>query len=136
MTENNEDVVSLTHSGYVLRLNYPGIYPFIQSQREWAVAQMNGWDHSCSIEDETIYNLVVYPNPASAYVNILNDTSGFEYAQLRLYNFMGTLYRTTNYELMQGAYFTLPLEGVPAGIYILTKNSADGRIGRAKIIIK
>lgn len=136
LTENNEDVVSLTHSGYVLRLNYPGIYPFIQSQREWAVAQMNGWDHGCSIEDETIYNLVVYPNPASDYINILNDTSGFEYAQLRLYNFMGTLYRTTNYELMQGAYFTLPLEGVPAGIYILTKNSADGRIGRAKIIIK
>ena len=136
LTEDNNDEVSLTHSGFVLRINYPGIYPFIQSQREWAVEQMNGWDHECSIQDNSIYGLFVFPNPAANYINISNDASGFEYAQFRLYDFMGRLYRETKYELLPGDYYTLQLEGVPSGIYLLTKNSADGRIGRAKIIVK
>ncbi|MCX6296081.1 MAG: CotH kinase family protein, partial [Bacteroidetes bacterium] len=136
LTDYNEDAVSITQSAYVLRLNYPGIYPFIQSQREWAVDQMNGWDHDCSIENNSIYNLFVYPNPASNYVNISNESSGFEYAQFKIYDFMGKLYRCTKYEIMPGAYYTLQLEGIPSGIYLLIKNSADGKIGRAKIIIK
>ena len=136
LTEDNEDVLSITTSAYVIRFNYPGIYPFIQSQRVWAVEQMKGWEHECSIEDNTIYNLFVYPNPASDYINILNDSSGFEYAQFKLYDFMGKLVRNSNYEVMQGNYYTLQLEGIPTGIYLLSKISADGRIGRAKIIIK
>lgn len=135
LTEYNEDEISITHSAFTIRLNYPGIYPFIQSQREWAIEQMNGWDHPCSIEDNTIYNLFVFPNPATSYINISNDFSSFEYAQFKLYDFTGKLCRNSNYELMQGNYFTLQLDDVPAGIYLLTKNSADGKIGRAKIII-
>jgi hypothetical protein len=136
LTEYNEDAVSLSQSAYVLRLTYPGIFPFIQSQREWAVDQMNGWDHDCSIEDNTIYNLFIYPNPTSDYVNILNDPSAaFEYAQFRLYDFTGKLYRTTDYEVMQGSYHTLQLVGIPSGIYLLMKYSADGKIGRSKVII-
>lgn len=137
LTDYNEDDVSLTHSGYVLRINYPGIYPFIQSQREWATKQLDGWDHDCSIEDNSIYNLFIYPNPASDYVNILNDSSSaFDYAQFKLYDFTGKLYKSTKYEFIQGNYFTLQLEGIPSGIYLLLKYSADGKIGRAKLIIK
>lgn len=137
LTEYNEDNVSLTHSGYVLRINYPGIYPFIQSQREWAVKQMGGWDHSCSIENNTVYDLFIYPNPTTDYVNVLNEPSiTFDYAQFTLYDFTGKLYRRTNHELIYGNYFTLPLEEIPAGIYLLLKNSADGKIGRAKVVIK
>lgn len=136
LTEYNEDEVSYSHSGYVIRLNYPGIYPLIQSQREWAIEQMKGWSHDCSIADNTIYNLFVYPNPASDYITISNDLSGFEYAQFKLYDFTGKLCINTKFEVMQGDYFTLPLEGIPSGIYLLIKNSADGKIGRAKVIIK
>lgn len=137
LTDYNQDAVSLAQSGYVLRINYPGIYPFIQSQREWAVEQMKGWDYECNIEDNTIYSLYIYPNPTADYVNIMNDSSNsFEYAQFRLYDFTGKLYRTTKYDLIPGQYYTLPLDGIPAGIYLLIKNSADGRMGRARVIIK
>lgn len=136
LTDWNEDAVSLSQAAYVLRITYPGIYPFIQSQREWAVEQMNGWDHNCNIADNGIYNLNIFPNPTNNYVNILNDAGGFEYAQFKLYDFQGRLYRTTTYNVMSGPYYTLQLEGVPQGIYLLIKNSADGKMGRAKIVVK
>jgi hypothetical protein len=136
LTEYNKDEVSLTHSGYVLRINYPGIYPFIRSQREWAVEQMKGWDNKCSIENNSIYDLFVFPNPTDDQINISLDASEFDYAQYRLYNSTGQLYRSTPYEIMAGEYSTLQLQGVPSGIYLLIKNSADGKVGRAKVIVK
>jgi hypothetical protein len=136
LTTDNLDEVSITHSGYVLRINYPGIYPFIQSQREWAVDQIRAWDVDCSIEENTIYNLFVYPNPTDNYINIGNDFTGFEYAQFRLYDFTGKLCKITKYDIMQGDYYTLPLENISSGIYVLMKYSVDGKVGRAKIIIK
>ncbi|MGQ0826901.1 MAG: CotH kinase family protein [Bacteroidota bacterium] len=136
LTEYNEDVVSLTHSAYVLRINYPGIYPFIQSQREWVVKQLGGWDRECSIKDNSIYNLFVYPNPVTDHVNISNEVSGFDYAQFKLYDFTGRLCLNTKYDLMQGDYYTLQLGEIPSGIYLLIKISADGKIGRAKLIVR
>ncbi len=136
LTEYNLDEVSLAHSAYVLRINYPGIFPFIQSQREWAVKQIKAWDKECSIDDNTLYNLEVFPNPANDYVNVINNSSGFEFAQFKLYDFTGRICLNTQFILMQGKYFTLPLEAIPTGIYFLHKISADGKIGRAKIIIK
>lgn len=135
LTEDNEDDVSLNQSGFVLQLRYPGIFPFIRSQREWAVDQLKGWDHDCSIEDNSVYNLFIYPNPASDYVNISNEYSLFDYAQFRIYDFTGKLCRQTKYEIMESDYFTLRLDDLPSGIYVLIKESADGRIGRAKLIV-
>jgi hypothetical protein len=137
LTDDNTDAVSLTHSAYVLRITYPGIYPFIQSQREWAVEQMKGWDHECSIEDNSIYDLYVYPNPTSDYINIMNDTaSAFEYAQFILYDFSGRMYRITDFDITPDNYYTLQLPEIPSGLYLLLKRSADGRLGRAKVFIK
>lgn len=135
LTEYHLDEVSMTRSAFVIRIRYPGIYPFIQSQREWAIEQMNAWEHGCSIEDNSTYSLSVYPNPAHAEINIENENTTFEYAQFRLHNLMGTLYKITDFELMLGTHYTLPLD-VPPGIYMLVKSSVDGRLGRAKIIVK
>ncbi len=135
LTEDNKDEVFLTHSAYVLRITYPGIFPFIQTQREWAVEQMHAWGHDCSIENNSIYNLSVYPNPASNQVNITNNLTAFDYAQFSLYDFTGKLSLVTDYQIMEGNYFTLSLEGISSGIYLLTKQSADGRLGMAKLII-
>jgi hypothetical protein len=136
LTDYNQDEVSITHSGYVLRLNYPGIYPFIQSQREWAVEQIKAWELDCSIEDNSVYDLFVYPNPASDYIQISNLGTGFEYAQFLIYDFTGRLCRKTNFDIMEGDSYRLSLEGIPGGIYILLKSSADGKLGRAKIIVR
>ncbi|HEX8516393.1 MAG TPA: CotH kinase family protein [Bacteroidia bacterium] len=135
LTEYNQDAVSVAASAYVLRINYPGLYPFIQSQREWAVEQMEGWELKCSIEDNSVYDLFVYPNPTDDYINIAPDpASPFDYAQFKLYDFTGKLCLNTKFDLTEGVY-TLKLDEVPSGIYLLLKYSADGRIGRAKIIV-
>ncbi len=136
LTEDNLDEVSITHNGYVLRINYPGIFPFIQSQREWVVKQMEGWEQSCVIEDNSIYDLFVYPNPANLEINISNTQSGFEFAQFILYDFTGKVCQQTEFEVMDGTYNTLYLDGIPSGIYLLIKRSADGKLGRAKVVVR
>jgi hypothetical protein len=136
LTEDNEDEVSLTRSAYVIRVRYPGIFPFIQSQREWAVKQMSGWDVKCSIENSKKYNLNVFPNPALSEVNITNETSNFDFAKFQLYDFTGKIILGTNFELMLGTYYTLPMDTIKPGIYLLLKISSDGKIGKAKVIIQ
>lgn len=136
LTSAHEDELSIAGSAYVLRLHYPGIFPFIQSQREWIVKQLEGWGKECEIEDNGIYNLFVYPNPTSDYININNDSARFEYAQFRIYNSMGTQFRQTEFAVMSGNSYRLPLEGIPGGFYFIMKISADGRTGRSKVIIK
>jgi hypothetical protein len=136
LTEDHGDVVSLTKSAYVLRLTYPGIFPFIQSQREWAADQLKGWDKTCSITENGLYDLNVFPVPVNGSINISNEATGFEYAQFRLYDFTGKIAKLTDFELMTGSYTRLSLENVPPGIYLLLKKSAEGKIGRAKIIIQ
>lgn len=136
LTEEMDDVVSMTKSSFVLRIRYPGIFPFIQSQREWVVQQLNGWEKSCEIKNNGLYNLNVFPNPAHDYINVSNEGSGFEYAQFKLYGSNGKMYMLTNFELMQNTYFKLELPNVPHGVYLLLKQDADGRLGRAKIVIE
>lgn len=136
LTDRNQDVPALGTSGFVVRINYPGIYPFIQDQREWAVKQMKGWDKDCSIDDNSVYDLFVYPNPCSDYINIKNDITSFEYSTFLVYDFTGKLCQNTPYEYMEGDFYRLPLNNLRSGIYLLLKKSADGRIGRAKIIVQ
>lgn len=137
LTETNEDVVSLTHSGYVLRINYPGLYPFINSQRKWAVDQMKGWDYKCYIEQTGVHDLVLFPNPTSDYVNILIEPgSSFEYAAFYLYDFSGKLCRVFEHELITTNYYTMLLNNLNPGVYLLIKRSIDGKIGRGKVIIR
>ncbi|MFM9944639.1 MAG: CotH kinase family protein, partial [Bacteroidia bacterium] len=138
LTEEHEDVFSITlkPTAYGLRMRYPGIFPFIQTQRQWAVEQMKGWDYTCSIRNNSIYNLIVYPNPALSEVKIFNEVSDFDFAQFKLYNFNGKLILETKFDWLHGEYYMLPLENISAGIYLLMKISADGKIGRAKVILK
>lgn len=135
LLEQNIDEVSITKAGYALRIRYPGIFPLIQEQRKWAAEQITAWDGKCSIENKTIYDLTVYPNPTTDHVIIKNDQAGFEYAQFKLYDFTGRLCKITNYQLMESNTFTFDLQGISSGIYWLIKNSADGRTGRTKLII-
>lgn len=137
LTQTNEDVVSLTRSGYVLRINYPGLYPFINSQRKWAVDQLKGWDYNCSIEQKGVYDLELFPNPADNYVNIYNDENqSFDYASFYLYDFTGKLCRVTKSELLTGKYYTMFLEELSQGFYFVIKKSANGSTGVGKLMVR
>jgi hypothetical protein len=135
LTDDNKDVVSMTKSSFVLRIRYPGIFPFIQVQREWVVKQLNAWEKGCLIQDNGLYDLTVYPNPAKGSINIVNENS-FEYAQFRLYDFTGKLCMETGFDILSGPSENLQLTGIPPGIYLLLKRSGGNRIGRAKIIVE
>jgi spore coat protein CotH len=136
LTEDHGDEVSLTKSAYVLRLTYPGVFPFIQSQREWVVNQLKGWERKCDIQNNGLYDLKVFPTPSFGYIYVSNDVTGFDYSQFRLYDFTGKLCVATAFEIMDASAYKLSLENIPAGIYLLLKKSADGRIGRAKVIVE
>ena len=136
LTEENEDVVSMTKGSFVLRIRYPGIFPFIQMQREWVVEQENAWEKSCEIKDNGMYTLSVFPNPAHDYIEIINEGSGFEYAQFILYGSSGKVFYVSPHEIMTGKTYRLELNHLPAGFYMLLKKEGDGRIGKAKIIIE
>lgn len=135
LTQDNTDDVTISKSAFELRIKYPGIYPFIQSQREWVVKQLKGWDQSCNIEDKSVYTLSVFPNPTINDINVVNLNSEFEYAQFKLVDFTGKLVKVTDYDVMSGASYNLLLENIPAGIYVLLKQSVDGKLGKAKIVI-
>jgi hypothetical protein len=136
LTDENEDVVSLTKSSFVLRVRYPGIFPFIQESREWVVEQENAWEKQCEIKNTGLYNLTVFPNPAHDYIEIKNEGSGFEYAQFKLISSTGNTFYLSPFEFMTGIAFRLELPNIPPGFYLLLKQEGDGRIGRAKIIIE
>lgn len=136
LTEENKDEVSLTKSSFVLRLRYPGIFPFIESQQQWVVDQLNGWNKECRIESNGLYNLSVFPNPAHNELFVANDISEFQFAQFLLYDFSGRLCLKTEFEFMTGSSTKLNLSGISGGIYLLIKKSAGGRLGRAKVVIE
>ena len=135
LTEDNIDDVTISKSGFVLRIKYPGIYPFIQSQREWVVKQLKGWDQSCNIENKSSYALSVFPNPTTNSINVTNLNSEFEFAQFKLYDFTGKLVMVTENAIMNGTHYNLPLENLNSGIYLLLKQSADGKLGKVKIVV-
>lgn len=134
LTEENTDEVTLTKSSFVLRIRYPGIYTFIEDQRKWVVDQLKGWEKTCEINNNGLYNLSLYPNPTSDYVKIRNENEGFEYARFCIYDFTGKLVLQTNYDLITGKDYILNLDNIPPGIYLILQKSASGRTGRAKLI--
>jgi spore coat protein CotH len=136
LTDQNQDDVSLTKNGFVLRINYPGIFPFMQTQREWVQEQLKDWGRECSIGSKGMYELTIFPNPAGEYVNVSNANAGFEYAQFRMFDFTGAECFRSKFEVMTGDFYKLPIGDVPPGIYILLKYSEDGKIGRAKLVVE
>ncbi len=131
----NEDVASISKAGYCLRIRYPGVFPLIQEQREWVEEQIKGWDRNCPIATKFIYDLKVFPNPTSGMITIKNDQGLFDYSQITLQDFTGKLCYAIDHTLIESDKFTFDLSSIPPGIYWLKKTSADGSIGRAKVIV-
>jgi hypothetical protein len=135
LTKDNEDVVSITKAGYCLRVRYPGVFPTIREQRKWAQAQIMAWDKQCSITQKFVYDLKVYPNPASDKITIKNEQKIFDYAQIKLYDFSGRLCWFEDNTLVESTEQTLDVSTLPAGVYWLIKTSVDGSVGRSKLVI-
>lgn len=76
--------------------------------------------------------LNAYPNPATQQVTVsVNSTTETTVTEARLYNSTGSVHTTLQ---NPGANFTVPLEGLAAGKYILWLKLSSGEIERVRVV--
>jgi len=85
-----------------------------------------------SIDEQGIDSLEVYPNPASAYIDICNPTS--QICNVELHDVNGHLLKLVNLEA--NAETRITLEGIPSGMFVLVFTSPDHQLYRKHIISK
>lgn len=78
--------------------------------------------------------MLIYPNPATAYVNIQLTGNGGINGRLSISNLAGQTIETIN--ISQGGKFIYPTEKLEHGVYLLTARMDDGSTYNGKLIIK
>jgi hypothetical protein len=76
--------------------------------------------------------LKAYPNPATQQVTVtLNSTAETTVTEVRLYNSTGSVHANLQ---APGVNFSVPLEGLAAGTYILWLKLSSGEIERVRVV--
>jgi hypothetical protein len=76
--------------------------------------------------------LNAYPNPATQQVTVnLNSTAETTVTEARLYNSTGSVHTSLQ---EPGVNFSVPLEGLAAGNYILWLKLSSGEIQRVRVV--
>jgi hypothetical protein len=76
--------------------------------------------------------LNAYPNPATQQVTVtLNSTAETTVTEARLYNSTGSVHANLQ---APGVNFSVPLEGLAAGTYILWLKLSSGEIERVRVV--
>lgn len=136
LTNDHIDEVVLGNSPYAVRLTYPGIFPFIQQQKEWLAKQFAGWDYDCPLAFPTTYSLKVYPNPAHQFVTIVSDAPAeFEYSAIQIYNTSGQLVLDTKSKFIPQTGEIIDISNLPFGFYFVVQLDSNGDKGFGKLII-
>ncbi len=135
LSDEHIDNFSLNNSAYVLRLRYPGIFPFIESQRNWVVDQLQGWAYTCAIMEPIVYNLQLFPNPAIDAVTVLNNSKDFDFALLIIYDMTGKVVYKSNNMILEGDSFKIAINNLASGMYLVVKLSSNGNFGKAKLLV-
>ncbi len=84
-------------------------------------------------EQNKLNNILVYPIPANDYVNIMSVNEIEENAVINLFNTMGVLVKSDNFDLKYKNKQTINLQNLPDGIYYLQIKSNSGILNK-KII--
>jgi spore coat protein CotH len=134
LTDWHEDALSVGKTGYALKFTYPGIFPFIQSQRLWAQTQLQGWGMSCDLNEKETYSLDIFPNPVYNTLNIKRKNTDFEYTTIMLYNSQGQMVKYFPFSLYTDENIVISTEELADGLYFLQKIEANGNIGTAKFL--
>lgn len=75
---------------------------------------------------------LTYPNPADESVQVRTNLQEGETAELRLISMVG---QTVRLMVLKGPNVMLPLADVPAGSYVVSLTTADGRLSRQQLLI-
>ena len=135
LTEDYDDHLSIANSPYRIKFTYPGLFPFIVSQREWASDQMKGWDYHCDAlnQNHQIQQLVIYPNPVNDKIFFQSDLEGFNYCQISIYGLGGIEIYKSDFMFYTETSF-VDVSSFPQGFYIIRKTDADGKVSVGKFI--
>lgn len=79
--------------------------------------------------------LTVYPNPATAILNITANGLSTPEVQLQLLNSQGQLVVQNQYELWEDAVISLNVQDLPKGLYLVSLSQANGMIQTKKVWI-
>ena len=133
LTQWNEDEVNLFTTGLSLKINYPGIYPFIAEQSSWVTSQLDGWNYTCKNVANT-YNLFIFPNPAIDYIKIPIDSLNFQYSQIKIFDVNGSVVQNNDFDIYPYKIIQLDICCIPNGLYVVIKNDCNGQKGIGKFI--
>ena len=87
--------------------------------------------------DEAAMDMSVYPNPASAFLNILFTSPTDENITLRFMDMRGKTFRTYNFTAVEGMnQYTINLEDFRNGLYFIELTDGTNRIFRKVLIHK
>jgi hypothetical protein len=95
----------------------------------------NGYTEIKVVRSGLVNKISYFPNPARDFVNVgLGDAAGVQ-VTVRLISQTGQVLQEKRAEAGNGATISLPIQQVPAGLYILSVTGADGSHESSKLMI-
>jgi hypothetical protein len=132
--DHNMETILLGKSGFALRIRYPGIFPFVLDQREWASEQLGKWDWPCAESPQTRYDLGLYPNPAHGTVNLMPAEAGFAYGEIRIVDTQGRMVWLQPWSLLTEPT-SIDISSLNPGLYVVQLLNANGGMGVGKLLV-
>lgn len=94
----------------------------------WSIDTLVSKDTTTSIAKKSLPKILIYPNPATDYINIEGAESG---SSIEIYDVMGKLVRINSAEPNKQI---VDIKSLPAGIYTLKIITKEGNVGTAKML--
>lgn len=94
------------------------------------------FDYASRVETlgSTKDNISVKYNKASAQIHVQCDIPGVNSANISLLNITGQTLKVINAEISKGVAFTIPVHGLPKGIYLVKIQAGSGRFVKKVVI--
>lgn len=119
-------------SGIRIARRHPGIFPFMNERRLWALEQMGFHDYTCTAPAQNTkeYGMSIYPNPGgTGNVTLKWDATVSDVSQLQLVDAFGRITNIAYHCLSSNKSLTFTPPDLPAGLYLIRKLDADGNRG-------
>jgi hypothetical protein len=89
--------------------------------------------NTTSVNQPTSISGLIFPNPASTHLTLRAEESGLQ--QVALFDMLGRTVASRQNFPADSQEITLPVAGLPSGIYLLQWTMRDGRRGSGKILV-
>ncbi len=134
--EGSSEWIESANTGIAIKINYPGLLPFIASRAEWASEQLEAYNYDCTVNESerNTYKLSCWPNPFIDGPSIEWPVEIDAAFKIEITNVYGTIIFKSNWITNAEHKIHLNLSTLQPGIYFIQKTDANGGIGTAKVI--